>query len=81
MGLMIKLIIVGVAGYIVYRTVKTKIKTMIFGPQSPKEVKTTTNLVACEHCDRYIDAKSAIVHKKHTFCDRDCQQSYIKNTG
>ncbi len=78
---MFKLILVGIAGYIVYRTVKTKVKTMIFGPDTTKEIKAATELIPCEHCGSFTDRTTTFTHHKKKFCSQKCYQSYMKEHG
>jgi hypothetical protein len=78
---MFKLIIISVAGYLVYRIAKNKIKTMLFGQIQPREIKSTESLIKCQFCEKYIDEKSAISKNKATFCSIVCMESYTKKRG
>ena len=78
---MIKLITIGIAGYIVYRIAKSKIKTFLFGSQPAKEIEVAVDLIPCEQCGSFIAKTTAIVQSKKSFCSQECCQSYTRNRG
>lgn len=78
---MIKLIIISVAGYLIYKIGKKKVKTIIFGPEQTREINSAESLIKCHSCERYIDEKSAFFNDNHTFCSIDCLESYTKKRG
>ena len=78
---MIKLIIISVAGYLIYKIARKKVRTIIFGPEQPREIKSAESLIKCHLCERYIDENSAVFNNNHTFCSVDCLESYTKKRG
>jgi len=78
---MFKLIIISVAGYLIYKVARKKVRTMIFGPEQPQKINSTESLIKCHLCEKYIDEKSAIFNNHHTFCSIDCLESYTKKRG
>ncbi len=75
---MIKWIIVGIAGYIVYRAAKSKAKTILFGLRNSKEIKAAADLIPCEQCGSFTERTTAVVGSKKSFCSEECRQLYRK---
>lgn len=78
---MIKLIIISVAGYLAYKVMKKKIRTMLFGQEQPKEINPDSSLIKCDVCEKYTDDKSVIHKSKGKFCSIECLESYTKKRG
>ena len=78
MGFIIKITIVGAAGYIVYKMIKSKIKTGIVGPHVAKKIKADADLVLCEQCGSFADATAIILQSGKRFCSQECRQAYEK---
>lgn len=68
MGTLLKIIIFGIAIYIIYSTIKKYFKkTSSSSSQPPEDV-----MLACHSCGTFVESNDAILKDGHYYCSKEC---------